>query len=128
MTQNGSDGFYNGFGPKERKGALAAIRAAIADGFVPSPTSCSVCGVCPDYTLGFHGEDYRRPLAAYAICRGCHVRVHARFRNPDRWREHISCLDPSGWFQSLSVDPRSLTRPFDETYPGGSLRSLAHED
>lgn len=110
-------GYYNGFGPLDRKGALATIRAAVADGSTAAPTSCSVCGSCPDYRLGFHGEDYRRPLSAFPICRGCHVRVHARFRHPDRWREYISRFDPDSWFQQLSVDPASLTRPFDETYP-----------
>lgn len=117
MTQEGCKGYYNGFGPNERKGALASVRAAIAAGTVPMPTRCSVCGVCPDYDLGFHGEDYRRPLAAYPICRGCHVRLHARFRHPDRWRDYISRFDPDGWFQRLSLDPRSLRQPYDQTYP-----------
>lgn len=117
MIKGGTNGFYNGFSPKEREGALAAIRTAIADGRVSPPTSCSVCGRSPDYPLGFHGEDYRVPLAAYPICRGCHVRVHARFRHPERWREYISRFDRDGWFQHLSLDPASLKRPYDQTYP-----------
>lgn len=117
MTSSGCNGYYNGFSAKEREGALAAIRAAIADGRVPTPKACSICGQSPDYLLGFHGEDYRRPLAAYPICRGCHVRVHARFRHPERWRQYINRFDPDGWFQHLSLDPASLRRPYDHTYP-----------
>ena len=113
-------GYYNGFDPVGRGGALATIRAALADGTLRPPTQCSVCAQRPTKPLGWHSEDYRKPLDAHPICRGCHVRVHARFRHPDRWLAYIRGLDPAGWFQGLSVDPLSLTRPFDESYPNGS--------
>ena len=116
-------GFYNGFGPKDRAGALATIRAAVADGSIPAPSACSVCQSCPAAPLGWHGEDYRRPLEAFPICRGCHFRVHARFRYPERWKAFIRDLDPAGWFQKLTLDPSSLMRCYDETYPQVLTRS-----
>jgi hypothetical protein len=112
-----ANGYYNGFSPADRQGTLAAVKAAEAAGIIPVPTVCSVCGKEPTTGLQRHSENYCRPLDAYPICRGCHVRVHARFRHPDAWRAFINSLDPAGWVQSLTVDHRSLTRPFDETYP-----------
>lgn len=110
-------GWYNGFGPKERSGTLATIRAAIAEGSISPPSSCSVCLRSPASLLGWHSEDYRRPLDAFPVCKSCHIRIHARFRHPERWRAFISGLDPAGWFQRLTVDPASIQRPYDETYP-----------
>lgn len=117
MRERYLKGWYNGFGPKDRAGTLATIRAAIADGSICPASSCSVCLRSPASSLGWHSEDYRRPLDAFRICRGCHIRVHARFRHPERWRAFISGLDPAAWFQRLTLDPSSLTRPYDETYP-----------
>lgn len=115
-----ANGYYNGFGPADRNGTLAIVRAAEADGTIPTPTLCSVCGQRPTTTLQRHSEDYRRPLDAHPICRGCHVRVHVRFRYPARWRAFTETLGP-GWFQGLSVDPRSLIQPYDVTYPVSRL-------
>lgn len=117
-------GYYNGFGPADRNGTLAIVRAALADGTLPTPTRCSVCGVRATKPLQWHSEDYRKPLNAHPICRGCHVRVHARFRHPDRWQAYVARLPPADWVQRLTVDPRSLTRPFDESYPEGLLKML----
>lgn len=119
MTANG---YYNGFSPKQRSGANAAIRAAIVRGTLDAPTACSVCLQTPVAPLQWHSERYDI-LDAYPICRGCHVRVHARFNHPDRWRSFIARLDPGAWFQSVSMDPASLTQPFGVTYPSGRSRS-----
>lgn len=112
-------GFYNGFSPADRDGTLAIVRAAVADGRVPSPAQCSVCGERPTKPLGWHSEDYRTPLAARPICGRCHYAVHIRFRRPDYWQAYIAALAPGSWFHRLSVDPAALERPFDETYPHG---------
>ena len=110
-----TNGFYNGFSPAQRNGANAAIRAAIARGEIAVPDTCSVCKRMPDKPLQFHSERYDT-LDAYPICRGCHIRLHARFRHPHSWAKFVRGLG-EGWFQGLSVDPLSLTRPYDETYP-----------
>jgi hypothetical protein len=115
-----TNGFYNGWSPVQRNGTNAAIRAAIARGDLTVPDKCSVCQRVPNRPLQWHSERYD-VLDAYPICRSCHIRVHARFRHPDSWRAFIKSLDPAGWVQSLTVDPRSLTHPFAETYPGDLL-------
>lgn len=112
-----ANGYYNGFSRADRSGTLAIVRAALIDGRLATPTQCSVCGNRPNKPLQWHSEDYRKPLDAHPICRGCHVRVHARFRHPDRWLAYTARLQPTGWFQGLTLDPQSLTRPFDESYP-----------
>lgn len=119
-----ANGYYNGFSPEERSGTLALVRAALADGTLAIPTRCSVCGAQPTKPLQWHSVDYRKPLNAHPICRGCHVRVHARFRHPDSWRTYVARLPSAGWFQGLTVDPRSLTRPFDKSYPDGASGAL----
>lgn len=112
-------GYYNGFGPKERTGVLAALKVAMATGAMPRPVHCSACGCMPGKPLGWHSEDYRRPLDAFPICTRCHYALHIRFHRPAYWQRYIRSLDQAGWCQHLSVDPLSLTRAFDETYPGG---------
>lgn len=113
-------GFYNGFGPKERSGTLATIRAAIADGSLSQPTSCSVCGCTPASALQWHSENYFRPLDAYPICRGCHIRVHARFRHPNRWLDFLErATSPDCWARQLSLDPASRYQPYNVTYADG---------
>lgn len=103
--------FYNGFSPRERRAWNGVGR--------PVPQRCSVCGCGPERRLAYHAEDYRTPDSVYAICARCHHAIHIRFRRPDHWRRTTAALDPAGWFQSLSVDPEALHRPFDETYPEG---------
>ncbi len=110
---------YNGFSPAQRRAGHIALNKALAAGIVPSPSDCSVCGAQPEKPLGWHSEDYRTPFGAYAVCWRCHHAIHIRFRRPAYWKNHVSKLDPDGWFQALSLDPETLTRPFDETYPNG---------
>jgi hypothetical protein len=38
----------------------------------------------------YHLEDYRKPLEPIVACVECHMRLHSRFRAPNRWRAH--CL------------------------------------
>lgn len=109
-----TNGFYNGWGTAERQGSLARVRAAIAAGVLAIPERCSVCQR-DDKPIGWHSERYD-VLDVYPVCRGCHIRIHARFRYPKRWREFISRLGP-GWYQNLSIDARSLTRAYAITYP-----------
>lgn len=104
-----SGNYYNGFSPKERGAWKAPLRHL--------STCCSVCGRGPGCSLVWHAEDYRTHDSSFTVCKRCHYAIHIRFRRPDYWRGYISRLDPAGWFQNLSVDPQSLLRPFDQTYP-----------
>ena len=114
-----ASGYYNGFGPKKRTGVLAALEVAMATGAIAGPTHCSACGNRPSKPLDWHSEDYRRPLDAFPICTRCHYALHIRFHRPAYWQRYISGLDPVVWCQYPTVDPSSLRRPFDETYPEG---------
>jgi hypothetical protein len=111
---------YNGFGSEERLAAGRVIQAAIRDGLLARPSQCSVCRVehKSGARLFCHLEDYRQPLAVYPICGRCHFFLHARFREPERWRGFLAGM-PAGWFKLLTLDPKSRMRPFDETYPEG---------
>lgn len=108
---------YNGFTPEERMVAGRLIHAAIAQGIVARPKTCSICGThSPEGNrLAFHLEDYRKPLSFHGLCRKCHYYLHTRFRHPSRW---IALIEdkPRDWFHDLVMDEASRTRSFDETY------------
>ena len=110
--------WYNGWSPKERCARIPVQKKAVLDGTVPAPTICSICG--SDRSVGFHDENYAEPLAAFHVCRSCHMVLHRRFTQPGPWlalvKRHAT---GSGWFETLSMDPASRTRPFRETYPKG---------
>ena len=108
--------WYNGWSAKERCASIPIQKKAVADGAIPAPAICSICG--SDRSVGFHDEDYTRPLAAFHVCRSCHLTLHKRFSQPEPWlalvKRHAT---GSGWFERLSLDPGSRTRPYAETYP-----------
>jgi hypothetical protein len=105
--------FYNGFSPRERRAWTGLVR--------PTPHRCAICACGPqERPLAYHGEDYRRADGVYPICRPCHHAIHMRFRRPDHWQRLVRRHEyPGAWFALLSIDPASLWRPFDETYPQG---------
>jgi hypothetical protein len=111
---------YNGFSWYERVTFSRAHAKVATLAGAPAPTTCSVCGRGPPVPIEVHAENYRSPLSVFPICRRCHHAIHTRFRRPDYWLRYIGPLDPNGWFRRLTLDPASLTRRFDETYPGWS--------
>jgi hypothetical protein len=80
---------YNGFSAAERMRADRIMRAAIRAGLI-SPTMRCFCGLTPPAALMYHLEDYCKPLEPIVACVECHMRLHSRFRAPNRWRAH--CL------------------------------------
>lgn len=110
--------WYNGYSPAERRAITPKVAAAIASGALKPSCQCSMCGMVADKPWPFHSERYHDPIATYPVCSRCHYALHIRFGRPDFWRRYVAGL-PAGWCQHLSLDPRSLTRPFDETYPDG---------
>lgn len=122
-TDDPYKGWYNGFSMDERRAANPLLRAARADGLIPAPSECSVCGTLQsDMTpirMEFHLEDYRDYLRPYAICHSCHWSLHARFERPHRWLKLIAKCREDSWVQKLTMDPFSKCRAFDETYPFG---------
>jgi hypothetical protein len=119
--------WYNGWSPKARCAVMPAQREAIANGSIPSPTTCSICGLTPKpearSKIGLHDENYAEPLSAYHVCRSCHMTLHKRFNQPEPWLALVA-RHGSGdrWFEKLTMDPASLRRPFEQTYPNGLSR------
>ena len=119
-------GWYNGWSPDDRWATLPIQREAIANGTLPRPRNCSICGATwsRDNPVWLHDENYADPLAAYHLCRRCHRTLHQRFEQPAAWLE-LTARHGNGsrWFDRLSMDPASQRRPFNETYPDGLPRS-----
>lgn len=111
--------WYNGANPAQRAWKLRMVKAALASGQIAPSHTCSVCARTFPHAVGMHSEDYADRLAVYAVCRPCHFAIHIRFLRPDYWRGYVARLHPNGWFQRLSLDPATLTRPFRESYPNG---------
>lgn len=101
---------YNGFSSNERakvgKIQLEAIRA----GKFPKPMICELCGITQGQ-LQLHNEDYSRPFNdAHPICRSCHLALHVRFTNHDRWekrKDFIRSVRGAGdyWWERLTNSP-----------------------
>lgn len=116
--------WYNGWSPDERRAGVPVQQAAVRSGALPKPVTCSICGVTPgpgsSNPVWFHDENYAEPLAAYHVCRRCHLILHRRFDQPEPWLELVARhANGSRWFERLTMDPASLRQPFAETYPDG---------
>ena len=120
-------GWYNGWSAEERRATSPVQKQAAKDGRLARPTHCSICG-CKgsrdwraEDAVWFHDENYTDPLAAYPVCRRCHRTLHRRFEEPEPWLELVEVHGQGGtrWFELLTMDPDSRTRPFAETYPDG---------
>jgi len=61
-----------------RHRAWATVRAAIRDGMLTRPETCSKCG--KPGKIHAHHKDYGRPLAVRWLCLDCHRALHARIR------------------------------------------------
>ena len=124
-------GSYNGWNGEERLAVLPIIRAAVEAGTLMPPTRCSICLVAgsPDWraadAIVFHNEDYDRPLEAYTVCKPCHHLIHLRFWRTAEWNAHVTRHGRGGaWFERLTMDPGSRTRPFAESYPDGLSKAF----
>jgi hypothetical protein len=92
---------YQGFSSRERVEAWKRIWVARWMGLIPHPTKCSICGSAGHH---YHNEDYSRPLDAKPVCRACHLAIHQRFRNPDRWMRLVAKFATVGcWFGRLNM-------------------------
>lgn len=120
---------YNGWSWEERCAITPIQNEALRTGKIKRPTTCSICGFSdPANPKGrgyifLHTERYDRPLEIYPVCKRCHAALHARFRDPERFRVLVADNFVEGaWFTLLSFDPASQFRPFEETYPMGLPR------
>jgi hypothetical protein len=116
---------YKGFRPRPAY-ARASVAAEYAAGRRQRPVVCEACG--KDHgMIEAHSEDYREPfgphIGAYSLCRGCHVMVHRRFRNPSAWRSR-----PSGPRTAHASRQTHLTDQFSGRPASGRLRGQADSD
>lgn len=82
---------YNGFTGVERDDAWKVQLAARASGAIRWNLPCAMCGVIDPNAMP-HLEDYRKPMEFYPLCIECHMRLHARFKNPTAWVRHLALL------------------------------------
>ena len=77
----------NGFSSSERARVGNIQLKAIRAGKLPRPTVCELCSTT-EGQLQLHNEDYSKPFDdAHPICRACHMALHVRFTNPERWEK-----------------------------------------
>jgi hypothetical protein len=116
---------YNGFTHDQRIASIPVQKAAVLTGALAWPTRCSICGFSDrsdprgrGYIFA-HLEDYDRPLRLHPTCKPCHAALHARFREPTRWRSRIECRGhPGSWFHQLTMDPEHQAASYWAIYPG----------
>lgn len=104
---------YNGFSSNERAKVGKLQLEAIRSGKFPKPTVCELCGTT-EGQLQLHNEDYSKPFEdAHPICRSCHLALHVRFTNPERWEKrkaYIHEVRGKGeyWWDQLTNTPINI--------------------
>lgn len=94
-----TQGAYNGFSLADRftAGRFGGTFPAVRPVKVPKGVPCAVCGMTGGQ-IGWHQEDYRTPVDAFAVCAWCHWALHCRIkpRQADGWTRWIVMLS-EGW-------------------------------
>ena len=127
--------WYNGWSPEERSATIPIQQEAIRTGVILKPTTCSICGTTPEpgsrNPVWLHDENYADPLAAFHICRRCHLTLHRRFEQPEPWLALVAehgASDGSRWFEQLTMDSVSLRQAVELTYPDGLPSDWRHHE
>ena len=94
---------YNGFSPAQRYKALAYHKAEIKSGRKPArPLKCDCCGTKQGF-LAWHSEDYSEPfgphIGEYGVCYRCHMHIHCRFRNPQKFNQYCDQIENGSRFK-----------------------------
>ena len=63
------------------------------EGWTAGPDTCGICG---NPAAHQHAEDYYALESWIDICRGCHSRLHMRFRWPDAWLRSLDLFEVAG--------------------------------
>lgn len=100
---------YNGFGNEVRVHVWQLQLYAYDAGTLTRPKACALCG--SGTHLVHHSENYADPWTSIALCHGCHMAVHGRFRSPGSWarfqaRHHRPGVEQ--WFDVLPATPIDL--------------------
>jgi hypothetical protein len=98
---------YNGFTGKERLRTFEVAKWLARIGAMPHSELCSICSQSCDQQ---HAEDYYDLTTWIDICRGCHQRLHNRFRLSAAWHRWLDAqLLPTGhWANFMSPTPFDL--------------------
>lgn len=83
---------YNGFSSAQRNRAQRWLNTQWDKGTLRRPIVCVACGQ-DEGVIDAHAEDYSEPFRAgvtdgYHLCFPCHMMVHCRHRNEERWLEY----------------------------------------
>lgn len=94
---------YNGFSPAQRYKALAFAKSRVKAGLKQAkPDQCDCCGVKRGF-LQFHSEDYSEPfgdhIGQYGVCYRCHMHIHCRFRNPQKFNKYCDIIESGKRFE-----------------------------
>lgn len=82
---------YNGFTPAQRNEGDRIIKKAIADGILPPPTKCRICGQT-EGIMHYHAENYEPDKilkSCRSLCWRCHLVFHSRFRAPEQAKKYF---------------------------------------
>jgi hypothetical protein len=98
---------YNGFTGKERLRTFEVAKWLAKIGAMPHSLSCNICSAPTDQQ---HAEDYYDLSTWIDICRGCHTRLHQRFRFPASWQTWLGAraLPEQHWTKHLFTSPTDL--------------------
>ena len=98
--------YYNGYTPAERNRKLRASYNVFPNHTHPYYQGpCHLCGN-PEAPVEPHSEDYSEPYrwekpAEYAVCKTCHLRLHARFKDPSGWASYMLHVKRGGFGAEL---------------------------
>jgi hypothetical protein len=100
-------GPYNGFTGEQRVRTWELGTWLRRRGLLTPASACDLCG--GSARLGRHSENYADVERAVTICGGCHLVLHRRFRQPNRWRVTLDRLPHvPEWALALSPAPIDL--------------------
>lgn len=103
---------YNGYSWKEREAILHEHKRLVKAGNLEPLNyyrSARPCDICADPNRnGWHSEDYSlpflfKPPATFAVCTGCHLRLHKRFQAPHEWRLFLAHLRSGGYAREFTA-------------------------
>ncbi len=114
---------YNGFTGKERLRTFEVAKWLTRMGAMPYSGRCDLCGGNADQQ---HAEDYYDLTTWIDICRGCHVRLHQRFRHSAAWTKWLDNIGypPDCWARHIAPSPFNLAAYIRER--GSVEPSFAH--
>jgi hypothetical protein len=114
---------YNGFSGELRVWVWQLQCWAYDTGALARPKACALCG--NGSRVVYHSENYADPWTSIALCQGCHMSVHGRFRHPEAWDRFQARHRRHGvkqWFDVLTTTPINLenwlkAEPADRSKP-----------